>query len=64
MDSLPTGATQSWLIVAAVAFSPALLLFLADMIGRVRRRVTVRRAQKGAVRKTEPVDRRGSHRRE
>jgi hypothetical protein len=62
MDSLPTGATQSWLIVAAVAFSPALLLFLADVIGRVRRRVAVRRAQNDPVRSKVPIDRRGSHR--
>ena len=33
MDSLPTGSTQSWLIVAAVAFSPAIVLFLTDAIG-------------------------------
>ena len=33
MDSLPTGSTQSWLIVATVAFSPAIALFLADAIG-------------------------------
>jgi hypothetical protein len=33
MDSLPTGSTQSWLIVAAVAFSPVIILFLADAIG-------------------------------
>jgi hypothetical protein len=33
MDSLPTGLTQSWLIVAAVAFSPVIVLFLADAIG-------------------------------
>ena len=33
MDSLPTGSTQSWLIVAAVAFSPVIFLFLADAIG-------------------------------
>jgi hypothetical protein len=33
MDSLPTGSTQSWLIVVAVAFSPAIVLFLADAIG-------------------------------
>jgi hypothetical protein len=32
MDSLPTGSTQSWLIVAAVAFSPTIVLFLADAI--------------------------------
>jgi hypothetical protein len=33
MDSLPTGSTQSWFIVAAVAFSPVIVLFLADAIG-------------------------------
>ena len=33
MDSLPTGSTQSWLIVAAVAFSPVIVLCLADAIG-------------------------------
>jgi hypothetical protein len=33
MDSLPTGSTQSLLIVVAVAFSPAIVLFLADAIG-------------------------------
>jgi hypothetical protein len=33
MNSLPTGSMQSWLIVAAVAFSPAIVLFLADAIG-------------------------------
>ena len=32
MDSLPTGSTQSWRIVA-VAFSPVIVLFLADAIG-------------------------------
>jgi hypothetical protein len=37
MDSLPTGSTQSWLIVAAVGLSPFLMLFLADAIGRVLR---------------------------
>jgi hypothetical protein len=36
MDSLPTGSTQSWLIVA-VALSPTIVLFLADTIGRVLR---------------------------
>ena len=30
MDSLPTGSRQSWLIVAAVALSPIIILFLAD----------------------------------
>jgi hypothetical protein len=33
MDSLPTGSTQSWFIVAAVAFSPVIVLYLADAIG-------------------------------
>jgi hypothetical protein len=33
MDSLPTGSTQSWVIVAAVAFSPVIILLLADAIG-------------------------------
>jgi hypothetical protein len=33
MDSLPTGSSQSWLIVAAVAFSPVIILFLADAVG-------------------------------
>jgi hypothetical protein len=33
MDSLPTGSTQCWLIVAAVAFSPVIVLFFADAIG-------------------------------
>ena len=33
MDSLPTGSTQSWFIVAAVAFSPVIVLCLADAIG-------------------------------
>ena len=38
MDSLPTGSTQSWLIVAIAALSPVIILFLADCIGRVLRR--------------------------
>ena len=33
MDSLPTGSTQSWIFVAAVAFSPVIVLLLADAIG-------------------------------
>jgi hypothetical protein len=37
MDSLPTGSTQSWLIVAAVAFSPVIVLFLVDAIGWLTR---------------------------
>ena len=32
MDSLPTASTQSW-FMAAVAFSPVMVLFLADAIG-------------------------------
>ena len=35
MDSFPTGSTQSWLIMTAVVFSPAIVLFLADAIGRL-----------------------------
>lgn len=35
MDSLPTGSMRSWLIVATVALSPIIVLFLADIIGRV-----------------------------
>jgi len=37
MKSLPTGLMQSWLIVATVALSPIIILFLADIIGRVLR---------------------------
>jgi hypothetical protein len=33
MDSLPTGSTHSLLIVVAVAFSPVIVLSLADAIG-------------------------------
>ena len=33
MDSLPTGSTQSWLIVTAIAFSPVIVLVLADPVG-------------------------------
>jgi hypothetical protein len=32
MDSLPTGSTQSWLIVVAVAFSPVIVLSFADAV--------------------------------
>jgi hypothetical protein len=38
MDSLPTGPTQSWFIVAAVALSPMLVFFVAGLIRRVLRR--------------------------
>jgi hypothetical protein len=37
MDSLTTGATLSWLIVAAIGLSPMLVFFIADIIGRVLR---------------------------
>jgi hypothetical protein len=43
MDSLRTGSTQSWFIVAAVAFSPVIVLFLADAIGWLIRRRRVER---------------------
>jgi hypothetical protein len=33
MDSLQMGSTQSLLIVVAVAFSPVIVLFLADAVG-------------------------------
>jgi hypothetical protein len=38
MESLPTGPTQSWFIVAAVGLSPMLVFFIAGVIGRVLRR--------------------------
>jgi hypothetical protein len=37
MDSLPTGSVQSWVIVASASLSPILILFLADVIGRLFR---------------------------
>jgi hypothetical protein len=36
MDSLPTGSIQSWVIVAVVALSPVIVLFLSVSIGLVR----------------------------
>ena len=45
MDSLPTGATQSWVVVAAVGLSPLFMLFLADAIGWVLR---LAKGQRGA----------------
>jgi hypothetical protein len=39
MDSLPAGSMQSWLIVATVALSPIIILFLADTGGRSFRQV-------------------------
>jgi hypothetical protein len=48
MDSLPTGATQSWFIVAAVGLSPMLVFFVSGFIGRVlRRKWWVRRPGRG-----------------
>jgi Na+-translocating ferredoxin:NAD+ oxidoreductase RnfE subunit len=38
MDSLPTGTTQSWVIVMALALSPTAVLLLSDLVGRVLRR--------------------------
>lgn len=38
MDSLPTGATPSLFFVLAAALTPAVLLFVADIVGRVRQR--------------------------
>jgi len=38
MDSLPTGTTQSWIIVIAVALSPTAVLLFSDLVGRVLRR--------------------------
>ena len=58
MDSLPTGATQSWLIVSAVGLSPMLLFFIADIIGRVlRRRWQERQPGSPAVGKAESKQR-------
>jgi len=36
MDSLPTGATPSLFFVFAAALSAVVLLFVADIVGRVR----------------------------
>jgi hypothetical protein len=33
MDSLPTGSIQSWLIVAAVAVSPTIILWATSLAG-------------------------------
>jgi hypothetical protein len=38
MDSLPTGATPFLIFVLAAALSPVVLLFVADIVGRVRLR--------------------------
>jgi hypothetical protein len=38
MDSLQMGSTQSLLIVVAVAFSPVIVLCLADAVGWLIRR--------------------------
>ena len=54
MDSLPTGSTQSWVIVAAVAFSPVIILLLADAIGWLFRLAGCTTAYV-LVRRTRPV---------
>ena len=38
MNSLPTGTTQSWIIVAALGLSPMVAFFIAEVVGRVLRR--------------------------
>ena len=45
MDSLPTGTTQSWIIVIALALSPTAVLLLSDLVGRVLRRAKDRDAK-------------------
>jgi hypothetical protein len=45
MDSLPTGTTQSWFFVSAVALIPVILLLFVDAIGRVRRHKVVAHAR-------------------
>jgi hypothetical protein len=37
MVSVPTGSTQSWIVLVTVAVSPVILLRLADTIEPVRR---------------------------
>jgi hypothetical protein len=62
MDSLPTGATQSWFIVAAVGLSPIVVFFVADVIGWVLRCKWRKRRPHGAAigtRKGAPFSRRG-----
>jgi len=62
MDSLPTGATQSWFIVAAVGLSPIVVFFVADVIGWVLRRKWLKRRSCGApvgTRKGAPISRPG-----
>ena len=46
MDSLPTGTTQSWIMVAALGLSPMVAFFIAEVVGRVLRR----RGTNGGVR--------------
>jgi hypothetical protein len=38
MESLPTGPTQSWFIAVAIVLSPMLTFFIADVVGRIRRK--------------------------
>jgi hypothetical protein len=47
MDSLPTGSIQCWLIVAAVALSPTLVFFVAQVIVEVLRRKWRERQPRG-----------------
>jgi hypothetical protein len=35
MDSVPTGITLTWLIMAAVGMSPLLVFVVVEVIGRV-----------------------------
>jgi hypothetical protein len=52
MDSLPTGSIYSWLIVGAIAISPIVALFGADIIGRFRRRKAQARPIGGPAKRT------------
>jgi hypothetical protein len=54
MDSLPTGATQSWLIVAAVGLSPMLVFFLARVIRQFLRRKWSERQSGGVAARQVP----------
>jgi hypothetical protein len=55
MDSLPTGATEPWFIVAAVGLSPILAFLIADVVGWVRRRKLGSRAEVAPKSGREPV---------
>jgi hypothetical protein len=50
MDSLSSGAMPSLFFVLAAALSPVVLLFVVDIVGRVRqRKARVRRARGSSV---------------